>query len=146
MVEHTGLVDVVMLVLVGGDTNVGSASLSLALDGGVLVGGPLLVELGLVLRVHLLLVLSVNDGSGGSGVLGRKNLVVLYRLDSVLEVSPRLSNTRSGDLPGGGGCASLGRRPQRSRRAPEVGHAPERLRVRLRSRPRWCSPCGFPIN
>jgi len=58
-------------VLVGGDTDVGSTSLSLTLDSGVLVGGPLLVELGLVLRVHLLLVLSVDDGSGSSDVLGR---------------------------------------------------------------------------
>jgi hypothetical protein len=71
MLRHTGLVDVVVLVLVGGNTDVGSTSLSLTLDGGVLVGSPLLVELGLVLRVHLLLVLSVDDGSGSSDVLGR---------------------------------------------------------------------------
>jgi hypothetical protein len=64
-------VDVVVLVLVGRDTDVGSTSLGLTLDGGVLVGSPLLVELGLVLRVHLLLVLSVDDGSGSSDVLGR---------------------------------------------------------------------------
>jgi len=64
-------VDVVVLVLVGRDTNVGSTSLSLALDGGVLVSGPLLVKLGLVLGVHLLLVLSGDDRSGSSDVLGR---------------------------------------------------------------------------
>jgi len=81
-----GLVDVMVLVLVGGDTNVGSASLGLTLDGGVLVSGPLLVELSLMLWVHLLLVLSSDDGSGSSGVLSRKNLVVLYRLYSVLVV------------------------------------------------------------
>jgi len=85
--KHTGLVDVMVLVLVGGDTNVGSASLGLTLDGGVLVSGPLLVELSLMLWVHLLLVLSSDDGSGSSGVLSRKNLVVLYRLYSVLRIS-----------------------------------------------------------
>ena len=69
--QRTGLVNVVVLVLVGRDTDVGSTSLSLTLDSGVLVGSPLLVELGLVLRVHLLLVLSVDDGSGSSDVLGR---------------------------------------------------------------------------
>ena len=58
-------------MLVGGDTDVGSTSLSLTLDSGVLVGGPLLVELGLVLGVHLLLVLSGDDGSSSGGVLGR---------------------------------------------------------------------------
>ena len=58
-------------MLVGRDTDVGSTSLSLTLDGGVLVGSPLLVELGLVLRVHLLLVLSGDDRSGSSDVLGR---------------------------------------------------------------------------
>jgi hypothetical protein len=71
MEELTGLVDVVVLVLVGVDTDVASTSLGLTLDGGVLVCGPLLVELGLVLRVHLLLVLSVDNGSGGGGVLSR---------------------------------------------------------------------------
>jgi hypothetical protein len=87
-------VDVVVLVLVGGDTNVGGTSLSLTLDGGVLVGSPLLVELGLVLRVHLLLVFSVDDGGGGSDVLGVQNLVVLDGLDSVLAISQCSSETR----------------------------------------------------
>jgi len=64
-------VDVVVLVLVGGNTDVGSTSLGLTLYGGVLVGSPLLVEFSLVLGVHLLLVLSVDDGSGSSDVLGR---------------------------------------------------------------------------
>jgi len=67
----TGLVDVVVLVLLLGDTDVGGTSLSLTLGGGVLVSGPLLVELGLVLGVHLLLVLSGDDGSSSGGVLGR---------------------------------------------------------------------------
>jgi len=67
----TGLVDVVVLVLLVGDTDVGSASLGLTLGGGVLVSSPLLVELGLVLGVHLLLVLSGDDGSSSGGVLGR---------------------------------------------------------------------------
>ena len=58
-------------MLVGRNTDVGSTSLGLTLDGGVLVGSPLLVELGLVLGVHLLLVLSVDDGRGSSDVLGR---------------------------------------------------------------------------
>ena len=58
-------------MLVGRNTDVGSTSLGLTLDGGVLVGNPLLVELGLVLGVHLLLMLSVDDGSGSSDVLGR---------------------------------------------------------------------------
>lgn len=67
----TGLVDVVVLVLLLGDTDVGGTSLSLTLGGGVLVSGPLLVELSLVLGVHLLLVLSGDDGSSSGGVLGR---------------------------------------------------------------------------
>jgi hypothetical protein len=64
-------VDVVVLVLLLGNTDVGSTSLSLTLGGGVLVSGPLLVELGLVLGVHLLLVLSGDDGGSGGSVLGR---------------------------------------------------------------------------
>ena len=83
----TSLVNVVVLVLLLGDTDVGGTSLSLTLGGGVLVSGPLLVELSLMLWVHLLLVLSSDDGSGSSGVLSRKNLVVLYRLYSVLRIS-----------------------------------------------------------
>ena len=69
--QLTGLVNVVVLVLLLGDTDVGGTSLSLTLGGGVLVSGPLLVELGLVLGVHLLLVLSGDDGSSSGGVLGR---------------------------------------------------------------------------
>jgi hypothetical protein len=69
--QLTGLVNVVVLVLLLGDTDVGGTSLSLTLSGGVLVSGPLLVELGLVLGVHLLLVLSGDDGSSSGSVLGR---------------------------------------------------------------------------
>ena len=69
--QLTGLVNVVVLVLLLGDTDVGGTSLSLTLSGGVLVSGPLLMELGLVLGVHLLLVLSGDDGSSSGSVLGR---------------------------------------------------------------------------
>jgi hypothetical protein len=41
--QRTGLVNVVVLVLVGGDTDVRSGSLGLTSGGGVLVGSPLLV-------------------------------------------------------------------------------------------------------
>jgi hypothetical protein len=64
-------VDVVVLVLLGSDTDVGSAVLGLTLGGGVLVSSPLLVELGLVLGNHVLLVLSGDCWGDSGSVLGR---------------------------------------------------------------------------
>jgi hypothetical protein len=79
-------VDVVVLVLADVRAEVGGRSLGRANVLLVLEGGSLLVELGLVLGEHVLLVLSDNGGSGRLDVLGGEDLVVLNRLDSVLVV------------------------------------------------------------
>lgn len=102
--------DVVVGVLLLELANMGSRSLSLADNLSVFVCGPHLLELGLVLRVHLLLVLLDLNGGNGVDVLGGKNLVVLNRLDSVLQSSACGWRGAAGrDIPGGGERASLGR-------------------------------------
>lgn len=119
------LVDVVVLVGVDMSTEVGGRSLGLSHLLLVVVLGTLLVELGLVLREHVLLVLS-DDGRGGRlDVLGGEGLVVLDGLDSVLMLASFVAQTTTtrGSL-GGGGCVALGRQPRRSRHAPWVGRAP----------------------
>lgn len=63
--------DVVVSVLLLELPEVGGRSLGLAGGSGVLVGGPHLVELGLVLWVHLLLVLLDLDGGNCVNVLCR---------------------------------------------------------------------------
>lgn len=82
----TGLVDVVVLVLADVRAEVSGRSLSLADVLLVLEGGSLLVELGLVLGEHVLLVLPDDSGSRRLDVLGGQDLVVLDRLHSVLVV------------------------------------------------------------
>jgi len=81
-----GLVDVVVLVSVDVLTHVSGGSLSLTDDLLVAVLGSLLVELGLVLWEHVLLVLSLDDRGGGLDVSGGEDLLVLDGLDSVLVV------------------------------------------------------------
>ena len=81
-----GLVDVVVLVGADVGTKVGGRSLSVGDDLLVLVLGSLLVELGLVLWEHVLLVLSLNGGGNSVDVLSGEDLVVLDRLDTVLVV------------------------------------------------------------
>lgn len=78
--------DVVVLVLVHVRTKVGSRALNLTDTGGVGVGRALLVELLLVLREHVLLVLTDDGGGSGLDVLGLENLVILDGLDTVLVV------------------------------------------------------------
>jgi hypothetical protein len=80
-------VDVVVLVLVDVGTDVCCGSLSLADVLGVGVGSSLLVELGLVLWDHVLLVFTDNNGGDGRGVLGGEDLLVGNGLNSVLNVS-----------------------------------------------------------
>ena len=75
-----------MLVLVDVRAEVGGRSLRLANVLLVLERGSLLVELGLVLGEHVLLVLLHDGGRGRVDVLGREDLVVLDRLNSVLVV------------------------------------------------------------
>lgn len=79
------LVDVVVFVFVDMRTEMSSGSLSVGDGLGILDGGSLLVQFRLVLREHVLLVFSDNGGSSRLDMLGSKGLVVLDRLDSVLE-------------------------------------------------------------
>lgn len=76
--------DVVVGVLLFEVTSRGGAALDATLGTGVLVLRPHLVELGLVLGHHLLLVLSNDGRCYGVYMLGRQNLVILNRLHSVL--------------------------------------------------------------
>ena len=78
--------DVVVLVLADVRAEMSGRSLSLADVLLVLEGGSLLVELGLVLGEHVLLVLPDDSGSRRLDVLGGQDLVVLDRLHSVLVV------------------------------------------------------------
>jgi hypothetical protein len=87
-------VDVVMSVLLLKLANVGSGSLNVTSDTGVLVLSPHLVKLSLMLRVHLLLVLLDLYRGSGVDVFGGKNLVVLNWLHSVLERSVTTSGGR----------------------------------------------------
>lgn len=136
-----GLVDVVVLVSTNVGTQVGGGALSVGDDLLVPVLGALLVELGLVLREHVLLVLSLDCGGGAVDMLGGEDLVVFNGLDTVLQVSGSLLIGDQASLLGGGGCASHGRWPRRSRRAPVGGLAPERPLGRSQCRPK----CQFPI-
>lgn len=81
---RTGLVDVVVCVFLFKLSEVGAGPFGFARGAVVLVLVPHLVKLGLVLGDHLLLVLAHDGGGDTLGVLGRKSLVVLDRLDSVL--------------------------------------------------------------
>ena len=74
-----------MLVLLDVRAEVGSGALSVALDLDVLVERPLLVQLLLVLRKHVLLVFTDDGFGSGVDMLGVQDLVVLDRLDTVLK-------------------------------------------------------------
>lgn len=113
-----------MLVLLDVCTEVGGRSLSVTDNSLILDGGSLLVQLGLVLGEHVLLVLSDDGRSDRLDMLGGKNLVVLDGLDSVLDMSAWERVQREVCSLGGGGCASPCRQPRQSRRAPEVECAP----------------------
>jgi hypothetical protein len=81
-----GLVDVVVNVLVGVGTNVGSRALDITDLLLRVVHGTLLVKLHLVLWVHLLLVFPGEDRKGLLNMLRFKDTVVLNGLHTVLVV------------------------------------------------------------
>lgn len=82
----TGLVNVVVLVLADVGTDVLVAALDITSGLHVLVHGALLVQLGLVLWEHVLLVLADDGGGDAVHVLSVKDLFVLDGLDAVLVV------------------------------------------------------------
>ena len=79
--------DVVVLVLVDVGTQVGTAALYISNISPVLMDCPLLLQLLLVFRQHVLLVLAQHSGSSRLDVLGVKRLLVDDGLDPVLRIA-----------------------------------------------------------
>lgn len=84
--KRTRLMDVVVLVLVDVRTEVGSGPLHVAGGLHILVHRPLLLQLVLMLREHLLLLLANDRGRNSVDMLGVQDLLVGDRLHAVLVV------------------------------------------------------------
>lgn len=110
----TGLVDVMVGMLLFKLANVGTGTLDTPLSDSVLVLSSHLVQLGLMLRVHVLLVLAHHRRSHRLGVLGRKGLMIFHWLDPVLNGCQQRLFEAASDIPDGGERVARGRRLQLS--------------------------------